>query len=371
MQSEASVLSLDDSLDELGELARSAGAQVIAVFGQRLRKRANTYLGRGKLEEVAQAARDRRADVVILDDELTPAQQRVVEDTTRVKVIDRTALIIDIFAKRAQTREGRLQVELAQHEYLLPRLAGQWSHLERLGGGIGTRGPGETQIETDRRLVRGRIARLKREIEAVRNRRSLYRERRKKQGIPIVSMVGYTNAGKSTLFNQIGRADVRVRDQLFATLDPVTRRARLPSGSPFLVSDTVGFINKLPTTLVAAFRATLEEIAEADVLVHVVDMTHPNAAGQVDVVTRTLEELGLADRPTVLVLNKADLALPEARSEAELYEAAVSLFDGAGPPEEGVVLASALHGWGIGRLLAAVEERVDDEPLPDGVYEIG
>ncbi len=365
------MLTLDDSLDELAELARSAGAEVVGVFGQRLPKRTNTYLGRGKLEEIAQAARDRRAEVVILDDELTPAQQRVVEEATHVKVIDRTALIIDIFAKRAQTREGRLQVELAQHEYLLPRLAGQWSHLERLGGGIGTRGPGETQIETDRRLVRGRIAKLKREIESVRNRRTLYRERRKRQGVPIVSMVGYTNAGKSTLFNHIGRAGVRVRDQLFATLDPVTRRARLPSGRPFLVTDTVGFINKLPTTLVAAFRATLEEIAEADALVHVVDMTHPNAAGQVDVVTRTLEEMSLADKPVVLVLNKADRALPEARSEAELYEAASDLFDGAGPPEEGVVLASALNGWGVGKLLAAIEERLEHEALPDGVYEIG
>lgn len=357
-------------MQELAELALSAGAEIVDIIGQHLPKPTNTYLGRGKLNELAESARHHRADVVILDDELSPAQQRIVEDVTRVKVIDRTALIIDIFAKRARSSEGRLQVQLAQHEYLLPRLAGQWSHLERLGGGIGTRGPGETQIETDRRLIRGRISKLKRQIEDLRNRRTLYRERRKKQGLPVFSMVGYTNAGKTTLFNTVGRADSRVRDQLFATLDPVTRRGRLPSGRPFLVTDTVGFINKLPTTLVAAFRATLEELAQADVLIHVVDMTHPDAASHVEVVTSTLAEMHLSNTPMVLALNKADRALPRARSEQDMYDLSAPLLSKVGTPEEPALMISAAKGWGIRKLLESTEQWLDKADLPNGVYEI-
>jgi GTP-binding protein HflX len=243
---------------------------------------------------------------VIFDDELSPSQQRNLEKALDVKVLDRTALILDIFAQHARTREGRLQVELAQLEYILPRLRGQWSHLERLGAGIGTRGPGETQLETDRRLIRERISRLKRQIEDVRQQRALHRRQRARQGIPVVSLVGYTNAGKSTLMRALSGADVLVQDQLFATLDPTTRRIRLPSGGPALMTDTVGFIQKLPTQLVAAFRATLEELEEATLLLHVVDITHPDAQNQAETVEATLCDLGLAERPTLLVLNKID-----------------------------------------------------------------
>ena len=292
---------------------------------------------------------------MILDDELTPTQQRNIENALKVKVIDRAALIIDIFARHARTKEGRLQVELAQHEYLLPRLAGQWSHLERLGGGIGTRGPGETQIETDRRLVRRRIQRLKAALEEVRTHRALYRRRRKEQGLSIVAIVGYTNAGKSTLFNAMTRADSLVEDQLFATLDPLTRKGRLPSGREFLLTDTVGFIHKLPHTLVAAFRATLEELAEADLLLHVVDVTHPNCAEQAQVVERTLREMGLAAKPSLVALNKIDLAVPGARSEGDVGEAMTSFWDRVRLSERPSIIISAARGWGSGALMEAVE----------------
>ncbi len=226
------------------------------------------------------------------------------------KVIDRTALILDIFAKRAQTHEGKLQVELAQNEYLLPRLAGQWSHLERLGGGIGTRGPGEMQLETDRRLVERRIHRLKKELGEVRKHRTLYRTNRRRSGVPVVALVGYTNAGKSTLLNTLSGADVLVEDKLFATLDPTTRRLRLPDGQTVLLTDTVGFIHKLPPTVVAAFRATLEELEEADLLLHVVDITHKNAAEQCQTVEDILADLGLEQKPRLTLLNKVDLLGP-------------------------------------------------------------
>ena len=314
-------------------------------------------MGKGKLEELKLLRREAGFDTLICDDELTPTQQRNLERAfgEQVKVIDRTALILDVFASRARTREGRLQVELAQAEYLLPRLAGQWSHLERLGGGIGTRGPGETQIETDRRLIGLRITRMKAELERVRRHRARHRGQRQKSGVPVVSLVGYTNAGKSSLMNAVTSAGVVARDQLFSTLDPVTRRVRLPGGSPALFTDTVGFIQKLPTMLVAAFRATLEEAEEASALVHVVDIAHPNASEQAEVVEQLLRELGLDGKPRVLALNKADLLGADAAS---------GLLEGAG--DATAVLTSSVTGLGLRDLLLAVERAVEaDAPPPD------
>ncbi len=313
-------------------------------------------------------------DVVLFDDELSPSQQRNIEEALTVKVIDRTALILDIFARRARTREGALQVELAQHEYLLPRLAGQWSHLERLGGGIGTRGPGETQIETDRRLVRARITHLKAQLDQVRRHRSLYRRRRAKQGVPVVALVGYTNAGKSTLMNALSKSAVLAEDKLFATLDPVTRKVGLPGGGFFLLTDTVGFIQKLPTGLVAAFRATLEELTDADLLLHVVDITHPNAAEQAETVEQTLAGLDVATKPRLTVLNKVDdLVTAEGtpvHGLADLADLATELHE----EQPDAMLVSAGRGWGLAELRALIESllqnpdarvqrRMDDEEL--------
>lgn len=335
-----------------------------------------SYIGKGKLDEIVAQGTTTDYTLVVFDDELSPSQQRNLEKALKVKVLDRTALILDIFAMRAHTREGRLQVDLAQSEYLLPRLAGQWSHLERLGGSgrqgsIGVRGPGETQLETDRRLVRTKISKLKSEIERVRQQRSLYRRRRARAGVPVVALVGYTNAGKSTLMRALTRADVLVENQLFATLDPITRRVRLPSGRTVLLTDTVGFIQKLPTQLVAAFRATLEELAEAELLLHVVDITHPNAAQQSQTVDDTLAELGLESSPRVTALNKIDQLTREngepiaCIDELAEYEPALA--------EDGpdAVLVSAERGWGLDGLLdridAALAERANahrPEPAP-------
>ncbi|HWO94587.1 MAG TPA: GTPase HflX, partial [Dehalococcoidia bacterium] len=298
---------IDDSLDELAQLAETAGAVVVGKASQRLEHpNPATYIGKGKLQEIVSARSSAGYTTVIFDDELSPSQQRNLENALGVKVLDRTALILDIFARRAHTREGVLQVELAQLEYLLPRLAGQWSHLERMEGAIGTRGPGETQIETDRRLARNRIAHVRRQIEDVRRHRALHRKRRAKQGMAVIALVGYTNAGKSTLMRAFSGADVLAEDRLFATLDPVTRRISLPEAGAALLTDTVGFIQKLPAQLVAAFRATLEELNEADALLHVVDVTHSAAADQAATVERTLIDLGLQDKPRVTALNKAD-----------------------------------------------------------------
>jgi GTP-binding protein HflX len=296
---------------------------------------------------------ERKADVVIFDDELTPTQQRNLEAALGgLKVIDRTALILDVFGRNASTYEGKLQVELAQHEYLLPRLAGQWSHLERLGGGIGTRGPGETQIETDRRLVRRRIQKIRSELDGVRQRRGLHMERRKKSTIPMATLVGYTNAGKSTLFNALSDARVLEADQLFSTLDPVTRRIRLPSGAPLLLSDTVGFIQKLSPKVIAAFRATLDELERADILLHVIDVTHPKAPEQTEVVEQTLEDLGLGDRPRLLVINKMDLLQNYAGADGVRHEQ--YLTQAAAPG----VLVSAAKRWNLDDLLREVEEQL-------------
>ena len=315
------------------------------------------YIGEGKVKELVSLRSS--YDLVVFDDELSPSQQRNLENALNVKVLDRTALILDIFGRRAKTREGQLQVELAQHQYLLPRLAGQWSHLERLGGGIGTRGPGESQIETDRRLIRTRIKRLKDKIDQVRQHRALYRRQRQKSGISVVSLVGYTNAGKSTLFNALSHADVLVENKLFATLDPTTRRVMLPDKREVLLTDTVGFIQKLPLTVVAAFRATLEELEEADLLIHIVDITHANAVQQSQTVEKTLKELGLVDKPITVVLNKIDL-LPGmegtgSRGEVEAY---VHQYTDNVPQD--IVLISAVKGWGLPQLLEQIASKLNE-----------
>ena len=357
-----SIWSPKDSLEELAQLARSAGADVVGTAIQRLDRTTHTYLGKGKLEEL-RLSRD-SYDTLILDDELTPTQQRNLENALGegIKVIDRTALILDIFSSRARTREGRLQVELAQHQYLLPRLAGQWSHLERLGGGIGTRGPGETQIETDRRLINRRIVRLGRELNEVRKHRALYRSRRRAREVPVVALVGYTNAGKSTLFNALTTGKVAQSDRLFSTLDPVTRRIRLPSGQHALLTDTVGFIQKLPTSVVAAFRATLEEMQDADIMLHVVDMAHRNSKEQVEVVKSTLGELGLDAKPTLLVLNKVDLLLKANGLSPDGHGLdGLSPDDyGLGPDMGGSIIVSAAKRIGLNDLLRGVDQALAD-----------
>lgn len=265
------------------------------------------YVGSGKLEEIRALKDTLHYDVVLVNDELSPGQLRHLEDALDAKVIDRTALILDIFARRAQTHEGRLQVELAQLEYRLPRLTRMWTHLSRQAvGGVGLRGPGETQLEVDRRQARRRIALIKSQLQEVHRHRELYRNRRRRQNIPVIALVGYTNAGKSTLLNRLTDASVLAEDKLFATLDPTTRRVTLPSGRTVLMTDTVGFIHNLPTFLVAAFRATLEEILEASVIVHVMDVTHPKAAEQAETVRTVLEDLGADSRPKVTALNKID-----------------------------------------------------------------
>jgi GTP-binding protein HflX len=295
----------EDSLVELEQLARAAGARVAeAVLQDRDRLDPRYLIGKGKAEEIR--GRCSGVDVVILDEELSGSQQRNLEKLLGRRVVDRTGLILDIFAQRAQTREGKLQVELAQLDYHLPRLAGAWTHLERLGGGIGTRGPGETQLESDRRRVKTRMAKIRRDLEQVRRHRALLRRPRRKIPFPIVALVGYTNAGKSSLMNALTRAGVVVRDQLFATLDPTLRRLTLPGDRVALLSDTVGFIRKIPHQLVAAFQATLEEVQEAELLLHVVDVSHPHAELQQAAVEAVLGELGLADRPTILAYNKID-----------------------------------------------------------------
>jgi len=318
-----------------------------------------TFIGPGKAREVAGEVAQTAADVVIFDDELSPRHQRELEKTLGegIKLLDRTALILDIFAQHAHTREGALQVELAQYEYRLPRLTRAWTHLARQAGGraggatggVGVRGPGETQLETDRRVIGRRIAQLKRELEEVRAHRGRHRTQRRKVGVPTVAIVGYTNAGKSTLLNALSGAGVLVADQLFATLDPTTRRVQLPGGGVALFTDTVGFIQKLPTQLVAAFRATLEEVTEADLLLHVLDVTHPQVMRQAEAVRKTLAEIGAADKPIVSALNKIDrLPIPDA---------ILSLL--AEFPDS--VAISALHGEGLEVLLTHIERALETQ----------
>lgn len=352
--------STNDSLQELSHLARTAGAEVVGMLSQKLHSPSPAfYIGRGKVEELISLRGQTQYDTAIFDDELSPRQQRNLEKVLGVKVIDRTALILDIFAKQARTHEGQLQVDLAQHRYLLPRLVGQWSHFEQLGGGIGTRGPGESQLETDRRLIRKRINRLQHEIEDVKRHRALYRLRRKEIGIPIVALVGYTNAGKSTLFNALSKASVIVEDKLFSTLDPVTRYLTLPGGRRFLITDTVGFIHKLPPSIVAAFSATLEELGEADLLLHMVDITHKNAANQCRTVEGILRDLGLANKPRVTVFNKLDLAL-SGETELEALTAVPYLKEQIVLPKKNIGLVSAAKGWGVNKLLDKIALYLND-----------
>lgn len=344
-ESEESLWSADDSLEELAALARTAGAEVVGSGVQRLKSVNPTmYVGKGRAQELAILRNELNFTLLIVDDELAPTQQRNLEKAVDVRVIDRTALILDIFAQHAHTREGQLQVELAQLEYRLPRLAGSSrGEMSRLGGGsrgsggggvggaIGVRGPGETKLEMDRRRIRARIAELRRELDVVRQHRTLQRRQRDARAIPVVAVVGYTNAGKSTLFNTLTAAAVLAENKLFATLDPTTRYLTLPSHQEVLLTDTVGFIQKLPTTLVAAFRGTLEEVVEADVLLEVVDATHENAIEQSQTVDDVLHELGAADKPRVTALNKIDLLDDPDDVDLSLFPnaVAVSAYTGA------------------------------------------
>ncbi|MBI4280054.1 MAG: GTPase HflX [Armatimonadetes bacterium] len=348
---EASDEEIGASLEELRRLAETAGASVAGVVVQRRAKREPaTFLGRGKVAEVLRLCEAREAQMVIIDQELTPVQQRNLEQELGLKVVDRTALILDIFARRAQSREGRLQVELAQTSYALPRLAGRGVWLSRLGGGIGTRGPGDTKLEVDSRRLRQRITDLRQEIEALSRHRRLQRAARREAALPAVALVGYTNAGKSTLLNALSEGGAFVEDKLFATLDPLVRKVTLPNHQPVLVVDTVGFIQKLPTQLVAAFKATLEEVAEADLLVHVVDLSHPRWREQVATVQSVLADLGAGDKPVVYALNKTD------RTSRERVREALEALPGAVP-------VSALQGVGLLNLLRRISQVVPGRPV--------
>jgi GTP-binding protein HflX len=343
--------STEESLDELARLTSTAGANVVGRLTQGLHTPTrNYYLGKGKLEELVSLKQSVDYNLAIFDDELTPLQQHNLEEALQVKVIDRVALILDIFAKHAHTHEGKLQVELAQHRYLLPRLAGQWSHLERLGGGIGTRGPGESQLETDRRLIRKKIRNLEKQIEQIKKHRMLYRQRRKRRGIPIVALVGYTNAGKSTLLNTLSRSDVTVQNKLFATLDPTTKRLILPDKTIILISDTVGFIRKLPPEVVTSFRATLEELVEASILLHVVDLSSTNAAEQCQVVEEIIDDLGVNNKPRITALNKIDLLFEKDREKENIIGSLPTNIKDC----ENTIMISAEKGWGLNYLLKSI-----------------
>ncbi|MEX1343593.1 MAG: GTPase HflX [Candidatus Limnocylindrales bacterium] len=346
-----------DSLEELASLAHTAGAQVVGVEWQNRRHvDPNWYLGKGKAAELREAKRETGFSMLIADDELSPKQQKALEELLEVKVLDRSGLILDIFAQHARTHEGRLQVELAQLEYQLPRLTRMWTHLSRTGGGIGTRGPGETQLETDRRVIRGRIKKLKERVEHVRQQRETAGRSRDRRLVPSVAIVGYTNAGKSSLLNALsGREAARAEDQLFATLDPTSRQVKLGDGQSVVLTDTVGFIHKLPHQLVDAFRATLEEVTRADLLLEVVDGADPHAREHRQTVQTVLEELGAGDKPRVVALNKADL-----------YDRAHAAADTPAPVMGEVVPVSAVTGYGLDTLrlslsgaMAGLWEHVD------------
>ena len=338
---------VEESLDELGQLASSAGAKVVDVVVQKLEKpTAPFYIGKGKAEEVARSCKEKHATSLIFDDELSPAQGRNLEKLTSRKVLDRTQLILDIFAQRARSREGRLQIELAQLQYLLPRLTRMWTHLSRQTGGIGTRGPGETQLEVDRRRIQERIARLERDLEEVRKNRGVQREGRLRRNWPVASLIGYTNAGKSSLLNALTGADVLAEDKLFATLDPTTRQLVLPNRQKVLLTDTVGFIRKLPHTVIESFKATLEEVQLADLLLHVVDVSHPQFREQMQAVGAIIAELEADSKDTVLVFNKCDKL--ERRSSLE------ALLD----QHPGSVAVSARTGEGLDSLRQELEVRL-------------
>jgi GTP-binding protein HflX len=369
IRGEENLLLLQDSLTELALLAETAGLSVVGQSTQHMDKpNVKTYIGSGKVDEIRMLADEVKAEVILFDNELSPRHLRELEAIfgDRLRILDRTALILDIFAQHASTNEGALQVELAQYEYRLPRLTRAWTHLARQTGGaagrsgriagVGLRGPGETQLEVDRREIRTRIKHLKEQLEKVRTHRQQYRSRRKKSFIPVVALVGYTNAGKSTLLNNLSKSDVYVADKLFATLDPTTRRVNVTNGHMALFTDTVGFIQKLPTTLIAAFRATLEEIAEAELLIHVIDITHPQAHEQARAVYQTLTEIEADHIPILTALNKIDsLNDPDhARDILADYPSAVAI--------------SALTGEGISDLLEKVHAYLYEDHIPIHIY---
>jgi len=336
----------EQSLEELAGLAEAAGAVVVLrMLQERAKPDAGTFIGGGKVATLAAACAEADVDVVIIDHELTPGQLRQLEDRLDRKIVDRTQLILDIFARRARTREGKWQVELAQLKYLLPRLAGSGAALSRLGGGIGTRGPGETKLETDRRRIRVRIQSVQREIDQVRQRRSQLRDRRQKRSVPTVALVGYTNAGKTTLFNRVTHEQADASNALFVTLDPLVRKVRLPDQRELLVSDTVGFIDRLPHALVAAFRATLEEVAEADLVLHVIDGASPDRGRHVTAVRRVLEEVGAADVAVLDVYNKVDMLSADEQRRLQAADPAAALI-------------SARTGAGLVELLQMVASRL-------------
>ncbi len=329
---------IEESLEELAGLVEAAGGSVVErVVQERKAPSPALYFGKGKIDEIGQAAHARDANLFVSDDRLSPSQERNISEALGIKVVDRTALILDIFAQRARSSEGKLQVELAQLTYLLPRLVGQWRHLERLGGGIGTRGPGETQLESDRRVIRNRVMKISGELERVQIHRRLQRAGRRRMGAPVVALVGYTNAGKTTLLNRLAGVHLTAADRLFVTLDPAARLVEPAGHQAFILTDTVGFIRKLPHELVAAFRATLEELQDADLLLHVVDASHPAIDEHMRAVDELLGELQVADRPTLLAFNKMD------RVEGDL---------GA---RHGGVPISATTGTGIEELLKAID----------------
>jgi GTP-binding protein HflX len=343
---ESAILVGTNALDELRELAASAGARVIdEVIQRRDRPDPATFIGKGKAQEIREQVLIEGVDVVIFDDELSPSQTKNLEEILDVKIVDRTGLILDIFARRARTKEGKLQVELAQLNYRITRLAGYSDHLSRLGGGIGTRGPGETKLEMDRRQIRHRIATLKKEIEQIRKHRQLHRERRRRDQLPLVSLVGYTNAGKSTLFRALSKEDTLVSSRLFSTLDTLIRRIQLGRNFPILISDTVGFIRKLPHQLVSAFRATLEEVVEADLILHVIDVSDPDREDKRQTVLDVLKDIGAAGHPLLTVYNKADLLsrLPPSSGDSEIGDG---------------ILVSAVTGEGLETLVEQIVQHV-------------
>jgi GTP-binding protein HflX len=339
-------LGAERSLDELAGLAGAAGAEVVLrVMQERAKPDPSTFIGAGKLQTLGASCAETGADMVIFDNELTPAQLRNIEAAVGRKVLDRTQLILDIFARRARTREGKLQVELAQLKYLLPRLVGSGAALSRLGGGIGTRGPGETKLETDRRRIRTRIHAISEDIEHVRKRRGQLRERRHKASVPTVALVGYTNAGKTTLFNVLTKAGAEVSNALFVTLDPLIRQVRLPDSRELLVSDTVGFIDRLPHALIAAFRATLEETADADLALHVIDASASDRDRRMTAVRRVLDEVGATDVPLLEIYNKCDALTPDERRRLQ-------------EQDPSALCVSALNREGIDELVETIASRL-------------
>ncbi|TCP30249.1 GTP-binding protein HflX [Scopulibacillus darangshiensis] len=339
--------SFESSMEELNALTETAGGEVKATIAQkRLRIDAATYIGKGKVEELANLENTVDADTIIFNDELTPSQQARLADRLKAKVIDRTQLILDIFAMRANSREGQLQVELAQLQYMLPRLSGMGTALSRLGGGIGTRGPGETKLETDRRYIRKRITDIKKQLNTIVQHRERYRERRRNNKQFQIALVGYTNAGKSTLFNRLTEAESFEENQLFATLDPLTRKFKCPNGFQALMSDTVGFIQHLPTTLVAAFRSTLEEVTGADLIIHVVDISHPDHMQHELTVNELLEDLNAGNIPKLMLYNKRDL----------LREAFI--------PPKGSLLVTVFNPEDIGQIRAVIEAKIIEQMVP-------